>query len=128
MNLLAYRRLIESGELDDSKGNYVQIEHGKLVCCGEKISVEKYNELFKKNPGMVYAPVKHDKVIIRVSSTLDTTEKEWQVCVCFLIANKYWFWLGTFFCHNTRYICEFEEKISRMKSQQWLTSIKTFVL
>ncbi|CAB4442626.1 unnamed protein product [Rhizophagus irregularis] len=79
MNLLAYRRLIESGELDDSKGNYVQIEHGKLVCCGEKISVEKYNELFKKNSGMVYAPVKHDKVIIRVFSTLDTTEKEWQV-------------------------------------------------
>ena len=57
INRLAYRRLIESGSLDSSKGDYVHIEHGKFVGYGTKLSVEKYMELIKKNPGMLYSPI-----------------------------------------------------------------------
>jgi hypothetical protein len=39
INRLAYRRLVESGSLDSSQGDYVRIEHGKLVGYERKISI-----------------------------------------------------------------------------------------
>ncbi|RIA88675.1 hypothetical protein C1645_774309 [Glomus cerebriforme] len=78
INRLAYRRLIETGSLDSSKGNYVHIEHGKLVGYGTKLSVEKYMELINKNPGMLYSPIEQEVVKIRFSSTANINLKEWQ--------------------------------------------------
>ena len=43
INRLAYRRLIESGSLDSSKGDYVHIEHGKLV--GYAFGLERKEQL-----------------------------------------------------------------------------------
>ena len=83
INRLAYRRLIESGSLDSSKGNYVHIEHGKLVGYGAELSVEKYMELINKNPGMLYSLIEQEVVEIRFSSTANINLKEWQVCVTF---------------------------------------------
>src|SRR5581483_3777186 len=83
INRLAYRRLIESGSLDSSKGDYVHIEHGKLVGYGTKLSVEEYMELIKNNPGMLYSPIKQEVVNIRFSSIANIKLKEWQVCVTF---------------------------------------------
>jgi hypothetical protein len=80
---LAYRRLIESGCLDSSKGNYVHIEHGKFVGYGTKLSVEKYMELIKNNPGMLYSPIEQEVVNIRFSSIANINLKEWQVCITF---------------------------------------------
>lgn len=81
INRLAYRRLIETGSLDSSKGKYVHIEHGKLVGYGSELSEEEYMELIKKNPGMVYSLIEQEAVRIRFSSTAN--KKEWQVCVSF---------------------------------------------
>ncbi|PKK59268.1 hypothetical protein RhiirC2_857424 [Rhizophagus irregularis] len=77
INRLAYRRLIETGSLDSSKGKYVHIEHGKLVGYGSELSEEEYMELIKKNPGMVYSLIEQEAVRIRFSSTAN--KKEWQV-------------------------------------------------
>ncbi|CAG8615793.1 16927_t:CDS:2 [Funneliformis caledonium] len=46
---------------------------------GHKLSGEEYLELEKKNPGMLYAPIKQMTVVIRFSSTASVTLKEWQV-------------------------------------------------
>ncbi|CAI2185926.1 803_t:CDS:2, partial [Funneliformis geosporum] len=78
INRLAYCRLIESGSLDSSKGNYVHIEHEKLVGYGTKLSVKKYKELINKNSGMLYSPIEQEVVKIRFSSTANVNLKEWQ--------------------------------------------------
>ena len=40
INRLAYRRLVESGSLDSSQGDYVRIEHGKLMSYERERSVK----------------------------------------------------------------------------------------
>ncbi|RGB27472.1 hypothetical protein C1646_769060 [Rhizophagus diaphanus] len=77
INRLAYRRLIETGSLDSSKGKYVHIEHGKLVGYGSELSEEEYMELIKKNPGMLYSLIEQKVIRVRFSSTANL--KEWQV-------------------------------------------------
>ncbi|CAG8512468.1 1864_t:CDS:2 [Funneliformis mosseae] len=69
----------ESGSLDKSKGSYILLINGKLVGYGHKLSGEEYLELEKKNPGMLYAPIKQMTVFIRFSSTASVTLKEWQM-------------------------------------------------
>ncbi|CAI2187835.1 289_t:CDS:2 [Funneliformis geosporum] len=87
INRLAYRRLVESGSLDSSQGDYVHIEHGKLVGYERKISMEKCKDLMEKNPGMLYAPIKQQTVVIRFSSTANVALKEWQVVLLFMRIN-----------------------------------------
>ncbi|CAI2183155.1 8466_t:CDS:2 [Funneliformis geosporum] len=79
INTLEYFRLIGSESLDSCKGSHVHIVNGKLVGYGQEISGEELVELNKKNPGMLYAPIKQKSVVIRFSSTANVTLKEWQV-------------------------------------------------
>ncbi|CAG8708152.1 10478_t:CDS:2, partial [Ambispora leptoticha] len=78
-NTIAYRRLIESGQLDPSRGSHILIINGKVVRYGPKISGEEYEELATKNPGMLYAPIIEKVVHAKFSSIQDDTNKEWQV-------------------------------------------------
>jgi hypothetical protein len=95
INRLAYRRLVESGSLDSSKGDYVRIEHGKLMSYEREISIEECKDLTEKNPGLLYAHIKQQSVVIRFISIANVQLKEWQVSVVFYV-NKYWTLLGTF--------------------------------
>ena len=84
INRLAYRRLVESGSLDSSQGDYVRIEHGKLMSYEREISIEEYKDLTEKNPGLLYAPIKQQMVVIRFTSIANVQLKEWQVSVVFM--------------------------------------------
>ena len=72
-NTLAYRRLIESGTLDPSRGSHIHLINGKLVRYGPEISGKKYNELLSKYPGMYYAPIVEEKPVVRRFSSVTST-------------------------------------------------------
>lgn len=61
----------------------------------QEISMEECKDLTEKNPGLLYAPIKQQSVVIRFTSIANIQLKEWQVSVVFYV-NKYWTLLGTF--------------------------------
>ncbi|PKC08135.1 hypothetical protein RhiirA5_376516 [Rhizophagus irregularis] len=63
----------------NKKGSHIHIVKGKLIGYGDELSGEEHEKLNKKNPGMIYAPIKQKSVVIRFSSTANVTLKEWQV-------------------------------------------------
>ncbi|GBC42407.2 hypothetical protein GLOIN_2v1533415 [Rhizophagus irregularis DAOM 181602=DAOM 197198] len=78
-NTLEYYHLIGSKSLDLSRGSHIHIVKGKLIGYGDELSGEEHEKLNKKNPGMIYAPIKQKSVVIRFSSTANVTLKEWQL-------------------------------------------------
>ncbi|RHZ81592.1 hypothetical protein Glove_117g565 [Diversispora epigaea] len=79
-NTLAYRRHIEFGDFDPSRGSHVHLINGEIANYGSEISGEEYEKLKKQNLGMFYAPIVEEKPpIIRFSSVRSLTSKEWQV-------------------------------------------------
>ncbi|CAB5206396.1 unnamed protein product [Rhizophagus irregularis] len=80
VNALEYRRLLDSGSLDQSR-EYVLIVHGKFVRYG---SSEEEKKMRVDYPGCYYVPVKERIVELRRFSASDANtnagaEKEWQV-------------------------------------------------
>ncbi|CAB5358379.1 unnamed protein product [Rhizophagus irregularis] len=80
VNALEYRRLLDSGSLDQSR-EYVLIVHGKFVRYG---SSEEEKKMRVDYPGCYYVPVKERIVELRRFSASDVNtnagaEKEWQV-------------------------------------------------
>ncbi|GBC37746.1 uncharacterized protein OCT59_005627 [Rhizophagus irregularis] len=80
VNALEYRRLLDSGSLDQSR-EYVLIVHGKFVRYG---SSEEEKKMRVNYPGCYYVPVKERIVELRRFSASDANtnvgaEKEWQV-------------------------------------------------
>jgi len=86
-NTVKYRRLLESNTLDPLQGSHILLVNGELVEYGNEISPEDDEELGKKYPGCLYAPVIERFAVIRkFSASNDQTRKEWQVCtICNLI-------------------------------------------
>ncbi|EXX67976.1 hypothetical protein RirG_109310 [Rhizophagus irregularis DAOM 197198w] len=84
-NTIEYR-LLESGDLDESKRTHVLLVHGKVIRYGDKISSEEHKELQKKFPGCFYAPtVERIVELCRFSAVNDNERKEWQGCMIYLI-------------------------------------------
>ena len=65
-NTIAYHNPIESGAFDRLKGTHVLIVHGQVEKYYEKdISSEEYEDLDEKYPGMFFAPITEETVLLR---------------------------------------------------------------
>ncbi len=63
-NTIAYHILLESKNPDASKGTHILPVNRQIVCYGNKLSSESYEQLDKENPGMFYVPVVEDPPIV----------------------------------------------------------------
>src|SRR5438874_7447034 len=83
-NTIAYNRLIETRGFDRLKGSHVLIVHSQIKeYYANNISLEEYEELDKKYPGMYFAPITDEETVLlrKFSASDDTEMKEWQICL-----------------------------------------------
>ncbi|CAG8434539.1 5346_t:CDS:2 [Diversispora eburnea] len=64
-NAIAYSHLLESKNLDASKGTHILLVHGEIVRYGEEITSVEYNQLAEDYPRMYYVPIVRKIVRVR---------------------------------------------------------------